>query len=228
VLQYQIIIKLKYMKVALIGASGFVGKAILNELLSRGHSVTGIVRNPEKLAAQNDLAVVKADAFDENAIANAVKGNDAVISAYNPGWTNPNIFNDFIEASRSIQNGVKKSGVRRYIVIGGAGSLYVAENVQLVDTPQFPQEFKDGAKAARDYYNYLKKEKDLDWTFFSPAIEMHHGTSGHRKGAYRKGLDNPVFDTNGRSVLSVEDLAVAIVDELEKPHHIKQRFTAAY
>jgi uncharacterized protein len=216
------------MKIALIGASGFVGKAILNELLSRGHSVTGIVRNPEKIAAHNNVTIVKADAFDEDAIAKAVKGNDAVVSAYNPGWANPNIYSDFIEASKSVQNGAKKSGVKRYIVIGGAGSLYVAENVQLVDIPQFPQEFKDGAKAARDYYTYLKKEKDLDWTFFSPAIEMHHGTSGVRKGTYRKGLDNPVFNENGRSVLSVEDLAVAIVDELEKPQHIKQRFTAAY
>ncbi len=216
------------MKVALIGASGFVGKAITHELLSRGHSVTGIVRNPEKIAEQNNLTVVKADAFNEDAIADAVKGNDAVVSAYNPGWTNPNIFNDFIEASKSIQNGVKKSGVKRYIVIGGAGSLYVAENVQLVDTPQFPKEFKDGAKAARDYYASLKNEKDLDWTFFSPAIEMHHGTSGERKGTYRKGLENPVFNEEGRSILSVEDLAVAIVDELENPQHVKQRFTAAY
>jgi putative NADH-flavin reductase len=194
-----------------------LAKPILNELLLRGHSVTGIVRNPEKIAPKSNLTVIKADAFNENEIANAVKGNDAVVSAYNPGWTNPNIHDDFINASKSIQNSVKKSGVKRYIVIGGAGSLYIAENVQLVDTLQFPHEFKDGAKAARDYYTYLKKEENLDWTFFSPAIEMHHGTAGIRRGTYRKGLDNPVFDEKGRSILSVEDVAVAIVDELEKP-----------
>ncbi|MFT4154392.1 NAD(P)-dependent oxidoreductase [Parafilimonas sp.] len=216
------------MKVALIGASGFVGKAILNELLSRGHFVTGIVRHPEKIASQKNLTLAKADAFDEGAIANAVKGHDAVISAYNSGWSNPNIYDDFINASKSIQAGVKKSGVKRYIVIGGAGSLYVADGVQLVDSPQFPEEYKAGATAARDYYTYIKNENDLDWTFFSPAIEMHQGTAGVRRGAYRTALDNPVFDENGRSILSVEDLAVAIVDELENPKHIKQRFTAAY
>jgi putative NADH-flavin reductase len=113
-------------------------------------------------------------------------------------------------------------------VIGGAGSLEIAPGVQVIDTPEFPANIRPGASAARDYLNILKKEKDLEWTFFSPALEMHQGTSGVRKGSYRKGLDNPVYDDKGRSVLSVEDLAVAIVDELEHPKHIRERFTAAY
>jgi len=113
-------------------------------------------------------------------------------------------------------------------VIGGAGSLEVAPGLQAVDTPDFPAAIKPGASAARDYQAIIKKEQDLDWTFFSPAFEMHQGTSGIRKGTYRTGLDNPVFDENGRSILSVEDLAMVIVDELENPKHIKERFTAAY
>ena len=217
------------MKVALIGATGFVGKALLQELLDRGHTVTAISRDPSKMNTQHPHLVAKAgNAFDGQEVASLVKGQDAVISAYNSSKTNPDTYKDFILGSEAIQEGVKKAGVKRLITIGGAGSLEVAPGVQLVDTPQFPAEFKSGATAARDYLNILKKEKELDWTFFSPAIEMHHGTSGVRKGTYRLGLDNPVFDKDGRSVLSVEDLAVAVVDELEHPKHIKKRFTAAY
>jgi len=215
------------MKVALIGASGFVGKAVLNELLHKGHQVTAIVRNAGGLESQNGLTIVQADATDVDALANAVKGNDAVISAFNAGWTNPNLYDDFLKGSKAIQAGVKKSGVERLLVVGGAGSLYINGN-QLVDSPDFPAEYKAGAKAARDYLNEIKKETELDWVFISPAIEMHPGTSGIRKGTYRTGGDNPVFDENGRSIISVEDIAVAIADELEQPQHSRQRFTAAY
>lgn len=217
------------MKVALIGASGFVGTAILNEALNRGHQVTAIVRNPEKITTHHEhLTIVKADVLDTAQVTDAVSGADAVISAYNPGWSNPDIYDEFLKGSQSIQSGTAAAGVKRYIVIGGAGSLEVAPGVQAVDTPDFPAAIKPGASAARDYHNLLKNEKDLDWTFFSPAFEMHQGTSGVRKGTYRTGLDTPVFDVDGRSVLSVEDLALAIIDELEQPKHIKQRFTAAY
>ncbi|MCE5332935.1 MAG: NAD(P)-dependent oxidoreductase [Bacteroidales bacterium] len=216
------------MKVALIGASGFVGTAILNELVQRDHQVTAIVRHPEKVKQAKQVRIIKANVLNENEVTEAVKGHDVVVSAYNAGWTNPNLYNEFLEGSKAIQAGVKKSGVKRLIVIGGAGSLYVAEGVQMIDTPQFPENIKPGASAARDYLNILRDEKELDWTFFSPAIEMHQGTSGERKGTYRTGLDNPVFDKDHRSVLSVEDLAVVIADEAENPKHIRQRFTAAY
>jgi len=216
------------MKVALIGASGFVGTAILNELINRDHQVTAIVRNPENIAQSENVKAITANALDANEVAEAVKGHDAVISAYNAGWANPNLYNEFLQGSKAIQEGVKKSGIKRLIIVGGGGSLYVAEGLQLVDTPAFPQEFKAGASSARDYLNILKEEKELDWTFLSPAVEMHQGTSGERKGAYRKGLDQPVFDANNRSIISVEDTAVAIVDELEHPQHIRQRFTIAY
>jgi len=216
------------MKIALIGASGFVGTAVLNELEQRGHQVTAIVRHPEKVQQAENVTVVKANALDENEIANAVKGHDVAVSTYNPGWTNPNIYEESMQGAQAIQNGVKKSGVKRLFVVGGAGSLYVAPKQQLVDSPQFPSDFKAGALAARDYLDIIKNEQELEWTFLSPAIEMHRGTSGVRKGTYRTGLENPVFDENDRSIISVEDMAIAIADELENPKHIRERFTVAY
>lgn len=216
------------MKVALIGATGFVGSKILSELINRNHQVTAIVRNPEALTENENVVAKKVDVLDIDALADAVKGHDVVVSAYNAGWTNPSIYDEFLKGSEAIQEGVKKSGVKRFIVMGGAGSLYVADGVQLIDSQDFPEEWKAGALAARDYLNIIKKEQDLDWTFISPAIEMHQGTSGERKGTYRTGLETPVFDENNRSVISAEDVAVAIVDEVEQPKHIKERFTVAY
>lgn len=204
------------MKIILIGSTGFVGSAILKEALNRGIQVTAIARNPGKLQVQKNLEIVKADVMDTDKLSEILKGNDVVVSAYNPGWANPDIYNEFLKGAQSIQEAVKKSGVKRYIVIGGAGSLFAAPNVQLVDTPQFPAEWKPGALAARDYLNILKKENELDWTYLSPAIEMNPGTKHERRGTYRTGLDNPVFDVNNKSTISVEDLAVAIIDEVEQ------------
>jgi hypothetical protein len=215
-------------KVILIGATGFVGSAILNELTQRGHQVTAVARNPEAVKLHSNVIAQKVNALIANEVAEAVKGHDAVISAYNAGWNNPDLYNEFLQGSNAIQEGVKRAGVKRLLVIGGAGSLYVAEGVQKVDTPGFPQEWKAGALAARDYLNIIKKEQELDWTFLSPAIEMHRGTSGVRKGQYRTGLDKPVYNEEGRSIISVEDVAVAIVDEIEDPKHIRHRFTVAY
>jgi uncharacterized protein len=216
------------MKIALIGATGFVGTALLKELTDRGHEVTAIARHAEKLQATKLVHPKTGDVMDPKQVADLVKGNAAVVSAYNSGWTNPRIYEDFMAASHAIQEGVKNSGVKRLIVIGGAGSLEIQPGLQLVDAPNFPAEYKRGASAARDYLNDLKNEKDLEWTFFSPAIFMNHDSSGVRKGHYRLGLDTPVFDEKGQCVLSVEDLALVIVDELEQPRHIRQRFTAAY
>ena len=216
------------MKIALIGASGFVGSAILKELLHRGHQVTAIARNPGKITSQENLEFLSADVMNEAALTKAVAGHDAVISAYNAGWQNPNLYTDFLKGSHAIQGAVKKAGVKRLIIVGGAGSLFLSPGQQIVDTEGFPDVWKPGALAARDYLDIIKQEKELDWTFLSPAVEMHPGTSGKRTGTYRTGLENPVTDTEGRSVISVEDTAVAIADELERPKHIQKRFTAAY
>ena len=213
------------MKIAIIGATGFVGSAILNELANRNHDITAIARNPKDTANVNWKS---ADIYNVDALAEILKGNDVVINAFNSGWTNPNIYDDFISGSKAIQEAVKKSGVKRFITIGGAGSLFVAPGLQAVDTPDFPKEYHAGATAARDYLNILKEEKELDWAFFSPAFEMHAGITTGRTGKYRLGLENPVFNDEQRSILSVEDLAVVIADEAETPKHHQVRFTAGY
>ena len=215
-------------KVAVIGATGFVGTQVVKELANRGYQVDALARNTSKIEESENIKAVTADIYNTAELSEILKGNDAVISAFNPGWTNPNIFEDFLKGAESIEKAVEESGVKRFITVGGAGSLYIAENLQLIDTPEFPAEIKPGAEAARQYLEMIKKNENLDWTFFSPAIEMHQGTAGVRKGTYRTALENPVFDENGRSVLSVEDVAVALVDELENNQFVKQRFTAAY
>ena len=215
-------------KVAVIGATGFVGTQVVKELANRGYFVNALARNTSKIEESENVKAIAVDVYNTSELSEILKGNDAVISAFNPGWTNPNIFEDFLKGAESIEKAVEESGVKRFITVGGAGSLYIAENLQLIDTPEFPAEIKPGAEAARQYLEMIKKNEKLDWTFFSPAIEMHQGTAGVRKGTYRTALENPVFDENGRSVLSVEDVAVALVDELENGKFVKQRFTAAY
>ena len=217
------------MKIALIGSTGFVGSAILKEALNRGHNVTALLRHPDKLKVQNDrLSIVSCDIMESGKLAAELKGNDIEISAYNAGWANPDLYREFMKGSLSIQSAVQKSGVKRLIVMGGAGSLFIAPGQQLVDAPGMPAQFKPGSLAARDYLNILKEDSHLEWTYVSPAINMNREISGVRKGIYRTGLDNPVFDNNQNSSISVEDLAVAVIDEAENPKHIRQRFTVGY
>ena len=212
------------MNIALIGATGFVGSAVLEELLGRQHKVTALARNPGKLAARDGLTVVQADAQDATQVAKAVAGQDAVVNAYNPGWTVPDIHDQFLVGTRAIYAGVKQAGVKRLLVVGGAGSLFVAPGVQLVDTPNFPAEYKAGALAAREALNLIRHETTLDWTFLSPPILL---APGERTGQYRLGTDAPLMNGEAPGGISVADMAVAIVDELENPRHVKQRFTVA-
>ncbi len=215
------------MKVAVIGATGFVGQNLIEELNSRGHEILAIARDISQVHEKENVTAKKLDVDDVTALASALKGYGVVVSAFNAGWTNPNLYTDFLRGSKNIQHAVKESGIERLIVIGGAGSLFIDGN-QVVDGPEFPEAYKQGAMAARDYLNIIKEEKDLSWTFFSPALEMHPGIDTGRTGSYRLGLDNPVFNNQGRSFLSVEDVAVIIADEVEMNKHPKQRFTAGY
>ncbi|MVT10364.1 NAD(P)-dependent oxidoreductase [Chitinophaga tropicalis] len=216
------------MKVAVIGATGFVGAHITNELASRGIEVLGISRQ-EKASKKDNISYVAIDVTNVAALATALKGHDVVVNSFNPGWTNPNIYEDFITGSKAIQEAVKLSGVKRFITIGGAGSLYASEGgPQIIDTFPSDSPFYPGAKAAKDYLDIIKEEKELDWAFFSPALEMHQGITTGRTGKYRLGTDFPVMDQNGKNLLSGEDLAVVIADEVENPKHHRMRFTAAY
>ncbi len=213
------------MKVTLIGATGFVGSSILKELIVRGHDVTAVARNVSQIEKTQGVHPVDADIMDSDALSKLIQGSDAVISAYNAGWSNPNIYEDYSHGAKAIQEATQQSGVKRLIVIGGAGSLLTADGTRIVDGSGFPASIKPGALAAADYYDVLKKNTELDWTLFSPAIELN---DEKRRGEYRTDLDHPVLDSNSRSRLSVSDAAIAIVDELEKPQFIQKRFTAGY
>jgi putative NADH-flavin reductase len=213
------------MKIALIGATGFVGSAILQEALDRGHEVTAIVRDPTKLKAHPKLHPSKADVQNDEEVARLVAGHDAVISAFNPGWSNPDIYNQQVKGTRSIINGVKKAGVKRLLFVGGAGSLEVKPGVQSVDLPGFPNEYKQGALATREALNMLCRETSLEWSFLSPSADL---SPGQRTGKFRLGTDQLLKDANGESRISVQDYAMAMIDEAEKPKHIRQRFTVGY
>ena len=200
--------------VVLIGASGFVGTAILNELLNRGHKVTAIVRDPAKVTASNpNLKVIQADVTDTDVLIEASKGKDAVISAYNPGWKNPNIYEETLKNYPLIVDSVKKAGVERLLIVGGAGTLFYAPGKMVMDADDVPAKLLPGIKSLGEFYlNTLRKENDIDWIFLSPAANM---TPGERTGKFRIGKDDLVVDVNGDSNISVEDYAVAMVDELE-------------
>lgn len=209
------------MKVAIIGASGFIGSAILNEALSRGHDITAIVRNPEKVTVSNPrLNVKKGDVIKEEELVSLLKGNEAVISAYSA-----NDSSTYVKAITAIINATKKAGITRLLAVSGAGSLEVKPGVKLLDTPEFPAEWKDGATATRDAFDVIKQVTDLDWSVLSPAMVIEPGP---RTGVFRLGKDQVLFNDKGESEISTADFAVALLDELERPAHIKQRFTLAY
>lgn len=217
------------MKVALIGATGFVGNAILNELTDRNYYVVAIARNTDKIENNSDtIEKINADVFNSEDISKAISGADLVISAYNPGWTNPNIADEYRKGAESIQKAVENSDVKRLIVIGGAGTLKIDGNY-LVDGADFSKDIYPAANSVRNYFvENLSKNETLDWEFFSPAIEMYNGNGLSKTGNYRYGSDAPVFNAEGRSLLSVEDLAVAVVDEVENKQFIRKQFTAGY
>lgn len=213
------------MKIALIGATGFVGSAILKEALDRGHEVTAIVRHPEKLPLHSKLHPLRGDIYNADEVARLVAGHDAVISAFNPGWSDPDIYNQQVKGTEAIINGVKKAGVRRVLWVGGAGGLEVKPGVHAVDTPEFPKDWKQGSLATREALNLLRKESSLDWSYLSPSADL---SPGQRTGKFRLGKDQLLLDANGQSRISVEDYAMTMINEVEKPAHIRQRFTVGY
>ncbi len=213
------------MKIALVGATGFVGSAILKEALDRGHEVTAIVRHPEKLQPHPKLHPQKGDVYNADEVARLVAGHDAVISAFNPGWTNPDIYNQQVKGTESIIKGVKQAGVTRVLWVGGAGGLEVKPGVQSVDTPEFPKDWKQGSLATREALNLLLKEANLEWSFLSPSADL---SPGQRTGKFRLGKDQLLADANGKSHISTQDYAVAMIDEVERPAHVRQRFTVGY
>ena len=200
--------------IALIGASGSAGSRILKELTDRGHSVTAIARHPERIAALAGVTAVKGDAQDLQGLASVLRGQDAVVSAVNFTSSEPHTL---IEA-------VRASGVKRYLVVGGAGSLEVAPGQRVIDLPDFPEAYKAEASRGAAFLEQLKQETELEWTFLSPSAEF---VPGERTGQFRLGKDALLSNEHG-SRISFEDYAVALVDEIERPAHVRQRFTVGY
>jgi putative NADH-flavin reductase len=202
------------MKVALIGASGSGGSRLLAELSRRGHHVTAIARHPETVVKLPGVTAQKGDVFDKPSLVALLKGHDAVISAVRFSDSDPKLLLD----------AVKESGIKRYFVVGGAASLEVAPGVKLIDTPQFPAAYKAEATKGGEFLELLRKNNELDWTFLSPSAVI---APGERTGKFRLGKDQLLTHDKGSNI-SWEDYAIAAVDELEKPAHIRQRFTVGY
>jgi putative NADH-flavin reductase len=203
------------MKIALIGATGFIGQHILTEALSRKHDVTALVRDPSKLAAHAQVTPKALDSNNPAALTAALAGHDAaIISFHYLGVDFP-----------ALINAVKASGVKRFLVVGGAGSLEVAPGVRVIDTPDFPEEWKAVAHAAIGFLDALRAEKSLDWVYVSPSAFIE---PGQRTGKFRIGSEQLLVDEKGESRISNQDFAVALIDELEQPQHHQQRFTVGY
>jgi len=211
------------MKIALFGASGNIGKRIGAEALERGHEVTALVRRPSK-SENRRMHAICTDITHVDAVIKAVTGYDAVINAVSPAG---NASGDamLVQTAKALLEGLPRANVRRLIIVGGAGSLEVVPGQQLVDTPEFPAAWKGIALAHRDAMQVYLSTKDLDWTYVSPAAFIEPGS---RTGKFRTGSDKLIVDGKGKSAISMEDFAVLILDELEKPKAIRQRLTAAY
>lgn len=203
-------------RIALLGITGRAGSRIASELLARGHRVTGIARNTSDTPAQAGLTLQSADASRADAIAPLLQGHDVVVSAmrFDGGPT-----------ADVLLDAVRQAGVRRLLVVGGAGSLEVAPGVALIDTPEFPEIYKAEAGAGRSFLDTLRSADDVDWTFVSPGAVFEPGT---RTGAFRTGGDALLVDDAGNSAVSMEDYAIAFADEIEHPVHVRERFSVAY
>lgn len=212
------------MKVAIIGASGYVGSQLLKEAVARGHEVAALVSNTSKIAPAANVTVVQADVLAQDSLAEKLKGYDAVVSAFS-GHAQSDVYGYYIQGIQSVIAAAKRAEVPRLLVVGGAGSLEVAPGRQLVDSPDFPAEYKASALGAREALNLLRKEGELNWTMLSPAAML---VPGERTGQFRVGRDALLTDATGESRISVQDYAVAMIDELEKPTHLRSRFTVAY
>jgi len=203
------------MKVALLGATGNVGTRLISELVSRGHQVTAIARHPEKLTKHDGVIVTAGDVTNEDALAEAVAGHDAVIHSIK-----------FVNTDADkVISATKKGNVARLLVVGGAGSLEAAPGLLLVNAPNFPAEYKSEALAGAAFLNRIRKEKEVDWTFLSPSAFL---APGQRTGKFRLGTDQLLVAADGQSHISMEDFAIALVDELETPKHSRERFTVGY
>jgi putative NADH-flavin reductase len=215
------------MKIVIVGATGFIGSKLLAEAVSRGHVVTAITRSPDKLPKDDRIIPVPADVNDVPALTRYFRGQDVVIHSYAPGRGLG--AEESMEKQRagtlSIIAAVKAAGIKRLLAVGGAGSLEVRPGVAHFETPEFPAAYQGGARATAQIKDLLRSEKDLEWTFLCPSTNIF---PGERTGKFRLGGDQLLIGADGQSRISVEDYAVAMIDELENPKHTGHRFTVGY
>jgi putative NADH-flavin reductase len=202
-------------KIAIIGATGRAGSQLLEEALRRGHSVTAIARDTSKIGQRAGVVTRDVDALDASALQAAIAGHDVVISAAHFAT---------LPAS-AVVGSVKKAGVKRLLVVGGAGSLLLPDGTRVIDSEGFPEAYKAEASAGAAFLGKLREEKDLDWTFLSPSAEF---VEGERTGTLRFGQDDLLVSSEGRSWITFADYAIAMLDEVETPKHVRQRFTVGY
>lgn len=210
------------MKIAIVAATGNIGRNIVQQALQKGHEVTAIVRRDKDLPAELNGAKVVVAALEKASLAKLLRGQDAVISAYGPA---PEATAALSDTARTLIDAVREAGLRRLVVVGGAGSLEVAPGVQLVDIPEFPAAYKTVALAHRDALAIYRAASDIDWTFFSPAAEIGPGET---RGHYRTGEKKLLVDGEGRSRISYGDYAAAVVAEVEQPRYVQTIATASY
>ncbi len=213
----------KQLKIALFGATGMIGSRIAAEAARRGHQVTALARNPARVAAGvANLQAAQADLLDASSVSAAVRGHDVVASAYAPPQDD---LAALTKATHALVEGVRAAGLKRLVVVGGAGSLEVAPGKQLVDSESFPAAYKAIALAHRVAFDIYRGVADLDWTFFAPAALI---APGERTGTFRTGANSLLVDAEGNSRISAEDYAIAFVDELEQGRFVRQIATVAY
>lgn len=210
------------MKIAIVAATGKIGRHVAQQALRNGHQVTAIVRSEQNLPSELKGATIAVAALGTPALAQALRGHDAVISAYGPA---PDAPAALVEATRALLAAVRAAGLRRLVAVGGAGSLDVAPGLQLVDTPEFPAAYRPIALAHRDALAVYRSASDLDWTFYSPAAEIG---PGEPRGHYRTGEGKLLVDGAGRSRIAYGDYAAALVAEVEQPRYVRSIATAAY
>lgn len=212
------------MELVILGASGFIGSALLTEALARGHQVTAIVSRPERITAQPGLTVLGLDINDTPALASALKGKTAVISAVS-GHAHADVAAYYLEAFRSISIAVQQAAAGPLFVVGGAATLLLPDGSRLLDSPDFPPEYRGSAEGAAAALSLLQQQQAFSWSFLSPAAEIFPGA---KTGQFRLGLNELLVDAQGRSRISNGDYAVAMLDEVEQQRHLQQRFCVAY
>jgi putative NADH-flavin reductase len=211
------------MQISVLGATGRIGRRIVDEALRRKHTVTAVARGPSPENAEGRVTPKKADVTEPSELEAVIQAHDAVVSAVGPAPGTA--VSMVVDTTRALAAAAMRTRVKRLVIVGGAGSLAVEPGLELLHTPDFPKEFRDIALAHREALEIWRRVKELDWTYVSPAASIEPGA---RTGKYRVGHNDLLIDEAGQSRISMEDFAVAVLDEVENNSHVRERINVAY